>query len=79
MAPSKASSKKSDPKAQALKTAKAMKSSAIFKKKAKKIRTSVTFQRPKTLKKDRNPKYPRSSAPPRNKLDHYHILKYPLT
>ncbi|RYR42767.1 hypothetical protein Ahy_A08g039208 isoform A [Arachis hypogaea] len=73
------SSKKADPKAQALKTAKAVKSGATFKKKAKKIRTKVTFHRPKTLKKDRNPKYPRISAPPRNKLDHYQILKYPLT
>jgi large subunit ribosomal protein L23Ae len=71
--------KKGDPKAQALKAAKAVKSGAVFKKKAKKIRTSVTFHRPKTLKKDRNPKYPRISAPPRNKLDHYQILKYPLT
>ncbi|KAE8733769.1 60S ribosomal protein L23a [Hibiscus syriacus] len=34
---------------------------------------------PRTLKKDRNPKYPRTSAPPRNKLDHYQILKFPLT
>ncbi|RZB62982.1 60S ribosomal protein L23A isoform C [Glycine soja] len=71
--------KKADPKAQALKTAKAVKSGATLKKKTKKIRTSVTFHRPKTLKKDRNPKYPRISAPPRNKLDHYQILKYPLT
>ncbi|ESR37984.1 hypothetical protein CICLE_v10029426mg [Citrus x clementina] len=70
--------KKADPKVQALKTAKAVKSGRTFKK-AKKIRTSVTFHRPKTLKKDRNPKYPRISAPPRNKLDHYQILKYPLT
>ncbi|KAH7548042.1 hypothetical protein JRO89_XS14G0058000 [Xanthoceras sorbifolium] len=73
------STKKSDPKAQAAKVAKAVKSGPTFKKKAKKIRTSVTFHRPKTLKKDRNPKYPRISAPPRNKLDHYQILKYPLT
>ncbi|KAH6820979.1 ribosomal protein L23AB [Perilla frutescens var. hirtella] len=73
------SSKKSDPKAQALKAAKAIKSASTFKKKAKKIRTKVTFYRPKTLKKDRNPKYPRISAPPRNKLDHYQILTYPLT
>ncbi|GLT67110.1 hypothetical protein SLA2020_394410 [Shorea laevis] len=71
--------KKADPKAQALKTAKAVKSGPTFKKKAKKIRTKVTFHRPKTLKKDRNPKYPRVSAPPRNKLDHYQILKFPLT
>ncbi|KAK1257060.1 60S ribosomal protein L23A [Acorus gramineus] len=75
-----AATKKADPKAQALKAAKAVKSGAsTLKKKAKKIRTSVTFHRPKTLKKDRNPKYPRISAPPRNKLDHYQILKFPLT
>ena len=73
------STKKSDPKAQALKAAKAVKSGATFKKKTKKIRTSVTFHRPRTLKKARNPKYPRISAPPRNKLDHYQILKFPLT
>lgn len=72
--------KKADPKAKALKAAKAIKKTGAFPvKKAKKIRTSVTFHRPKTLKKDRNPKYPRISAPPRNKLDHYQILKYPLT
>lgn len=75
-----ASAKKNDPKAQALKAAKAVKTGAsTLKKKAKKIRTSVTFHRPKTLKKERNPKYPRISAPPRNKLDQYRILKYPLT
>ncbi|KAF8021964.1 hypothetical protein BT93_G2179 [Corymbia citriodora subsp. variegata] len=81
MAPVKADpAKKADPKAQALKAAKAVKSgAAMLKKKAKKIRTSVTFHRPRTLKKERNPKYPRISAPPRNKLDHYQILKYPLT
>ncbi|KAL5060926.1 hypothetical protein RYX36_032530, partial [Vicia faba] len=32
-----------------------------------------------TQTKDRNPKYPRISATPRNKLDHYQILKFPLT
>ncbi|KAG7030738.1 60S ribosomal protein L23a [Cucurbita argyrosperma subsp. argyrosperma] len=79
MAPKADSSKKADPKAQALKAAKAVKAGPTFKPKAKKIRTSVTFHRPKTLKKDRNPKYPRISATPRNKLDQYQILKYPLT
>ncbi|KAK4353356.1 hypothetical protein RND71_028874 [Anisodus tanguticus] len=69
------STKKADPKAQAAKVAKAVKSDSTFKKAAKKIRTKVTFHRPRTLKKDRNPKYPRISAPPRNKLDHYAILK----
>ncbi|KAA3481718.1 60S ribosomal protein L23a [Gossypium australe] len=73
------SKKKADPKAQAVKAAKAVKSGVTFKKKSKKIRTKVTFHRPRTLKKDRNPKYPRISAPPRNKLDQYQILKYPLT
>jgi large subunit ribosomal protein L23Ae len=61
-----------------MKVAKAVKSGQV-KKKTKKIRTSVTFHRPKTLKKPRDPKYPRVSAPGRNKLDQYQILKYPLT
>ncbi|CAN6273452.1 unnamed protein product [Urochloa humidicola] len=77
MAP-KAPPKKADSKAQALKVAKAVKSGST-KRKAKKIRTSVTFHRPRTLKKPRDPKYPRISAPGRNKLDQYQILKYPLT
>ncbi|CAA6654893.1 unnamed protein product [Spirodela intermedia] len=77
--PTKAAVRKGDPKAQALKAAKAVKSGTSALKKTKKIRTSVTFHRPKTLKKDRSPKYPRISAPPRNKLDHFQILKYPLT
>ncbi|CAI0411434.1 unnamed protein product, partial [Linum tenue] len=63
----------------AAKAAKAVKSGPTFNRKAKKIRTKVTFHRPRTLKKERNPKYPRISAPPRNKLDHYQILKFPLT
>ena len=71
-------SKKPDAKAQAQKAARAVKSGPTFKK-TKKIRTKVTFHRPRTLKKERNPKYPRISATPRNKLDHYQILKYPLT
>ncbi|KAF5770849.1 putative ribosomal protein L25/L23 [Helianthus annuus] len=79
MAPKADNIKKTDAKSQALKAAKAVKTGSTFKKKAKKIRTKVTFHRPRTLKTDRNPKYPRISAPPRNKLDHYQILKYPLT
>nr|CAB3485028.1 unnamed protein product [Digitaria exilis] len=78
MAPKAAPGKKADAKTQALKVAKAVKSGAV-KKKTKKIRTSVTFHRPKTLKKPRDPKYPRISTPGRNKLDQYQILKYPLT
>ena len=51
--------KKADPKAQALKVAKAVKSGATFKQKARR-NSKVTFHRPRTLKKDRNPKYPLS-------------------
>ncbi|XP_032186525.1 60S ribosomal protein L23a-like [Mustela erminea] len=47
--------------------------------KKKKIHTSPTFGRPKTLHLRRQPKYPRKSAPRRNKLDHYAIIKFPLT
>ncbi|XP_068953318.1 large ribosomal subunit protein uL23-like [Petaurus breviceps papuanus] len=47
--------------------------------KKKKIRTSLTFWRPKTLRLRRQPKYPRKSAPLRNKLDHSAIIKFPLT
>merc|ERR1712216_988300 len=48
-------------------------------KKSTKVRTSTTFHRPKTLKKARNPKYQRKSAPRANKLDQFQIIKYPLT
>ncbi|XP_074056761.1 large ribosomal subunit protein uL23-like [Macrotis lagotis] len=44
----------------------------------KKIRTSPTFQRPKTLRFERQSKYPQKSAPQRNKLDHC-AIKFPLT
>ncbi|CAD7679236.1 unnamed protein product [Nyctereutes procyonoides] len=40
---------------------------------------SPTFRRPKTLRLRRQPKYPRKSTPRRNKLDHYAIIKFPLT
>ena len=42
-------------------------------KKHLKVRTSVTFHRTKTLKRARTPKYPRLSAPPADKLDHYQV------
>ncbi|MCL7032286.1 hypothetical protein MKW94_021504 [Papaver nudicaule] len=48
--------KHGDPKARALKAAKAITVGASkLKKKTKKVRTSSTFHRPKTLKKKRNP------------------------
>ncbi|KAB0342269.1 hypothetical protein FD754_019195 [Muntiacus muntjak] len=54
------------------------KAKALKAKKAK-IRMSPIFRRPKTLRLRRQPKYPRKSAPRRNKLDHYAIIKFPLT
>ena len=45
----------------------------------RKVRTNVHFYRPKTLSLRRTPKYPRRSAPRTNKLDHYAIIKHPLT
>nr|XP_054099224.1 60S ribosomal protein L23a-like [Callithrix jacchus] len=69
------------PKAEA--KAKALKAKAVLKgvhsHRKKKIRTSSTFRRPKTLRLRRQPKYPWKSAPRRNKLDHYAIIKFPLT
>jgi len=44
----------------------------------KKIRTSVHFHLPKTLRLQRNPKYERKSIPHRPRLDKYSILKHPL-
>ncbi|EGW05871.1 60S ribosomal protein L23a [Cricetulus griseus] len=38
-----------------------------------------TFKQPKTLQLWRQPKYPQKSAIRRNKLDHYAIIKFPLT
>ena len=45
----------------------------------RKIRTSVHFRRPKTLKLSRDPKYPRKSVPKRPRMDGYGIITYPLT
>ena len=45
----------------------------------KKVRTNVVFYRPRTQKKSRSPMYPRRSAPRRNKMDQYSIIKHPLT
>ncbi|KAL4837018.1 hypothetical protein H8958_012055 [Nasalis larvatus] len=58
---------KAEAKAKALKAKKAV-LKGVHSHKKKKIRTSPTFRRPKTL-----------SAPRRNKLDHYAIIKFPLT
>ncbi|KAL1494255.1 hypothetical protein ABEB36_009879 [Hypothenemus hampei] len=47
--------------------------------KSRKIRTSVHFHRPRTLRPPRNPKYPRKSVPTRTRMDAYNIIKFPLT
>ncbi|KAL7268494.1 60S ribosomal protein L25 [Rhizina undulata] len=44
----------------------------------KKIRTSTTFHRPKTLILPRNPKYPRKSIPHAPRLDQYKVIVHPL-
>eukprot|EP00184_Porphyridium_aerugineum_P004735 CAMPEP_0184700012 /NCGR_PEP_ID=MMETSP0313-20130426/7429_1 /TAXON_ID=2792 /ORGANISM="Porphyridium aerugineum, Strain SAG 1380-2" /LENGTH=153 /DNA_ID=CAMNT_0027159315 /DNA_START=59 /DNA_END=520 /DNA_ORIENTATION=+ len=45
----------------------------------KKIRTSVKFHRPRTLKLARKPKYVRKSVPAKPALDSFSVIKYPLT
>ncbi|KAK2101233.1 60S ribosomal protein L23A [Saguinus oedipus] len=63
-------SPKAEAKAKDLKAKKAV-LKGVHSHKKKKIRTSPTFRRPKTLRL--------RSAPRRNKLDHYAIIKFPLT
>ncbi|KAJ9197066.1 hypothetical protein DTO166G4_6819 [Paecilomyces variotii] len=47
-------------------------------KKARKIRTSTTFHRPKTLQLSRTPKYPRKSIPHAPRLDEHKVIIHPL-
>ncbi|CAI8058552.1 60S ribosomal protein L23a, partial [Geodia barretti] len=65
-------------KADALKAKKAV-LKGVHTKLRTKVRTTVHFHRPKTLKRMRRPKYPRKSIPSRPKLDQYSIIKHPLT
>ncbi|KAH8929556.1 hypothetical protein BT69DRAFT_1311131 [Atractiella rhizophila] len=44
----------------------------------RKIRTSVTFRRPVTLKLARNPKYPTKSIPHAPRMDAYRTISNPL-
>ena len=64
--------------AKALKLAKANKL-GVKSQATKKVRSSVHFRRPKTLSLKRAPKYPRKSAPSKNKLDQFRVLRYPLS
>ncbi len=52
--------------AKALK-AKRIVSKGVHSEKKRKMRSSVSFRKPRTLKLPRNPKYPRKSVPKRNK------------
>jgi len=47
-------------------------------KKARKVRLTTTFHRPKTLQLSRSPKYPRKSVPHEARLDHHKVLVHPL-
>ncbi|KAK5166258.1 60S ribosomal protein L25 [Saxophila tyrrhenica] len=46
--------------------------------KSRKIRTSTSFHRPKTLQLQRNPKYPRKSVPHVPRLDASKVIIHPL-
>jgi len=46
--------------------------------KVRKVRTSTTFHRPKTLQLSRSPKYPRKSIPHEPRLDHHKVIIHPL-
>merc|ERR1711879_1073521 len=66
------------PSAKASKAAKAVKAGAKPKKSVK-VRTSVHFYKPKTLRLSRNPMYPRKSAARAPRMDKYSILQFPVT
>merc|ERR1712141_935963 len=51
----------------------------VHDKKSRKVRTTATFRRPRTLRLPKNPRYPRRSVNKVNKLDQYATIKYPLT
>ena len=45
---------------------------------ARKVRYSVSFHRPKTLRLPRNPKYPRKSIPHAPRMDQFRTIVSPL-
>jgi large subunit ribosomal protein L23Ae len=46
---------------------------------AKKVRTSVSFHRPTTLRLARAPKYPRKSVPHLPRMDQFRTVQHPLS
>jgi large subunit ribosomal protein L23Ae len=45
---------------------------------SRKVRTSVSFHRPTTLRLARNPKYPRKSIPHLPRMDQFRTIQHPL-
>lgn len=70
-----AASKPQDAKAKAAKKA-ALKGTSSHT--ARKVRTSVSFHRPTTLRLPRTPKYPRKSVPHLPRMDQFRTIQYPL-
>eukprot|EP00892_Ulva_mutabilis_P010829 jgi/Ulvmu1/8118/UM040_0013.1 len=56
---------------------KAVKKGAM--KKERKVRKSVIFHRPKTLKRDRDPMYSRKGGMRLPRMDEHSVLRFPLT
>jgi large subunit ribosomal protein L23Ae len=72
---------KSTPKTSDKKKAEAAKKAALkgtHATKPKKIRTSTTFHRPKTLELPRTPKYQRKAIHSEPRLNHFAIIRHPL-
>ncbi|WWC60625.1 60S ribosomal protein uL23 [Kwoniella dejecticola CBS 10117] len=76
MAPSnKAAAKPQDAKAKSAKKA-ALKGTSSGS--VRKVRTSVSFHRPKTLRLPRAPRYPRKSIPHLPRMDQFRTIQHPL-
>ncbi|ORX35445.1 ribosomal protein L23/L15e core domain-containing protein [Kockovaella imperatae] len=71
----KAAAKPQDAKAKAAKKA-ALKGTQSHS--VRKVRTSVSFHRPKTLRLARDPKYPRKSVPHLPRMDQFRTIQHPL-
>ncbi|KIY69304.1 hypothetical protein CYLTODRAFT_420806 [Cylindrobasidium torrendii FP15055 ss-10] len=71
----KAAAKPADTKAKAAKKAALQGTNATSK---RKVRTSVSFHRPKTLRLAREPKYPRKSVPHVPRMDQFRTIISPL-
>lgn len=70
-----AAAKPQDAKAKAAKKA-ALKGTSSHS--VRKVRTSVTFHRPTTLRLPRAPKYPRKSVPHLPRMDQFRTIQHPL-